>query len=126
MTVTGTVTREVSKRMTSPSTVSPLGLIFDSVIPPLSSVLAGSGFVGFGSAVFRPHWGSRMDGKRQTLKNTKSGSLVLFIKIPGLEVCCVSGEWTIVLDRCPAGLKGCYLATKRHKRLKRALHKKSL
>jgi len=33
----------------------PLGLIFDS-LTPLSSVFAGSVFVCFGSAVFRPDW----------------------------------------------------------------------
>src|ERR1043165_119553 len=55
ITDTGTVTKAVSKRMTSPSTVSPLGLTFDSVTP-LSSVLAGSVFVCLGSTVFRPDW----------------------------------------------------------------------
>src|SRR5678815_2966471 len=79
MTVTGTVTKAVSNRITSPSTVSPSGLTVDSVIP--SSDLAGSVFAGFGTDVFRPDCAYRLIGRKETLKSRNSDSIVLYIKI---------------------------------------------
>src|SRR5690349_9531810 len=84
MTLTGTVTKAVSKRITSPSSVSPAGLIFVSVVMPSSAGFAGSVFVGLGSDVFRPDCAYRLNG-RKTLKSRISDSLVLNIKILGLE-----------------------------------------
>src|SRR5690242_4015686 len=101
MTLTGTVTRAVSKRITSPSTVSPSGLIFVSVVIPSSAGFAVSVFAGFGSDVFRPDCANRLNGRKETLKNRISDSLVLYIKILDLEVCCVRESGSFDLgNRC--------------------------
>src|SRR3954453_4135709 len=89
MTVTGRVTKAVSKRITSPSTVSPFGSILVSVVIPSSAGFAGSVFVGLGWDVFRPDCANRLDGRKETLKSRISDSLFLNIKILDLEVCCV-------------------------------------
>ena len=88
MTVTGTVTREVSVRMTSPSTVSPSGLIFDSVTPGSGSVvLSAEDFSagGFGVA-FLPDWACRVRGSNQ---ETSSNNRASFLGNTDLK------------DRCP-------------------------
>src|SRR4051794_16398095 len=97
MTVTGTVTSAVSKRMTSPSTVSPFGLIFVSVVIPSSVGFAGSVFVDFGSDFTRPDCARKLDGRNKTPKSRISDSLVLDIKIPGLEVCAAFGRVVFLL-----------------------------
>src|ERR1044072_9361786 len=88
-TETGTITSDVSVRMTSPSTVSPPGVIFDSVMvfsvsSPLSllsvlsvlSVLVSvPGLVAVGR--LRPDWALRTVGKTRRLNNIKT--MALFI-----------------------------------------------
>src|SRR6185369_16349636 len=97
MTVTGTVTKAVSKRITSPSKVSPLGSTFVSVVMPSSAGFAGSVFVGFGSDVFRPDCANRLDGRQKTLNSRISDSLILYIKILGLGSVLRPGEWSFGL-----------------------------
>jgi len=81
MTVTGTVTSDVSKRITSPSTVSPSVLIFVSVVIQSSAVCEGSVFVGFESGFTRPDCARKLNGMKKTLKSRISDSLCLNIKI---------------------------------------------
>ena len=89
MTVTGTVTSEVSVRMTSPSTVSPSGLIFDSLTSLVLdevSVLSVLFSVGIFVPLLRPDWACRVRGSN---KKTRSNNSVCFL------------ENTDLNDRCP-------------------------
>src|SRR6185369_328103 len=90
MTVTGTITRDVSNLIVSPSIVSPSGPMRDSVIPsvaPLSADFDASVLSGFGASGFlRPDCAKRLEGSRETLKSSRRHSLVFVIRVLALEV----------------------------------------